>query len=236
MMRFLAVLIAFCFCLPAFGQIKAEKNYPAYSLIEFDIVASESAAWRHVIWKFEPAKISGKQMPDGQMVFTAPPGSYRVLASVMQGTKDGEKITVEQSGHQLFEHQFTIGGEGDPKPPPDDEDHTQPPPNPPQPTTVPAMVLVVEESSQRTAETAMLLADATYWSSVVDRGMRWRVYDIDSLTGSTITNQDKWAAAANAAGLPAMVILDKDGAVIASSKLPGKSPDIDAAIKKAGGK
>lgn len=231
MIRCLAILLACLVCVPTFGQIKAEKNYPAYSLIEFDVATTDSVSWRNIIWKFEPAKISGKQMPTGEMVFTAPPGSYRAIASVIQGTKDGEKITVEQSGHQLFEHQFTIGGESDPQP--DDEDQETKPPTPPIVTTVPAMVLVVEESSQRNAETAMLLADATYWASVVDRGMRWRVYDVDSMTDG---NQPKWLTAAKAVGLPSLVIVDKDGAVIASSKLPYKSAEIDAAIKKAGGK
>lgn len=167
-------------------------------------------------------------MADGQMIFTAPPGSYRVLASVLYGTKDGEKITVEQTGHQLWESTFTIGEGVDP--PPDDDDDIDTPPVPI--TTVPAMVLVVEESSQRTAETAILLADASYWATVVDRGMRWRVYDIDSL-GPT---QAAWSTAAKTAGLPAMLIVDASNTVIAAAKLPATKTDIDAAIKKAGGK
>lgn len=218
------MLLSFAASASASAQIISQKEYPAYQLVELDVEPT-AATYRSVIWQFTPPTISGHQCADGKMLFVAPPGKYSVVASVVAGTKEADKITMVEGDHKLWGTSFTIG-------PPDsiDDDDTDPPPPDPIVVVENAIVMIVEESAVRSATTAKLLADATFWATVVDRGMRWRVYDIDSPDAAS------FAAAARAIGLPTLIITDKTGKVLTSTKLPAGKTEIDSVIKKATGK
>ncbi len=207
------------------GQILCEESYEPYTLIVLDVAPSaDDAGYRDIIWQFTPAKISGMKQPDGKILFTAPPGRYQVLASVVAGTRDGETVTLTDGSHQLHRASFVIGDAQDV---PNDDDNGDDPP--PIPNIDGAIVLIVEESADRTIETAILLGDATYWATVVDRGMRWHVYDIDSPECPVTADQV-------AGKLPALIITDKTGKVLAVEDLPTKKTEIDAIIKRTTGK
>lgn len=210
------------------AQIIVQDQYPAYTQILLDVEQVADATYRHILWQFEPARISGMQLADGRMVFTAPPGRYEVLASVVCGTAEGERITLAESGHQLWRASFVIGDAGDD--PTDDDDDDQVEPIPPPVVIEGAMVLVVEESAERTPATAKLLADAAYWQTIVDRGMRWRVYDIDSPTAAGLRTQ------LGQTPLPALIIVDKAMKVLAVQQLPADKAGVDRTIKEATGK
>lgn len=207
------------------SQIIASESYPVYTQIVLDVQPVEGTTWRSVVWQFAPDRVSGMQLPDGRMVFTAPPGRYDVLASVVAGvTGEGESVTITPAGHQVHRAAFVI--EGQPQPEPDDEDQ---PPGPPPVVIDGAIVLIVEESADRTPETAKLLADATFWASVTARGMRWRVYDVDSPAAAAIAPRVKDI-------LPALIVTDSAGKVLYVDHLPATAAAVDAAIKGATGR
>ena len=106
-----------------------------------------------------------------------------------------------------------------------------PDPGPPAPK-VGAWVLIIEESSERSPWVARLIADREFWQSVEDRGLRWRVYDIDSAGDSRgeITKQ------AREVGLPALVTIDEDKeAILSIERLPNSIDAVNESIKRATG-
>lgn len=211
------------------AQIVCQDQYPEYTQIVLDLEPGPpEVTYRHVLWQFTPPRISGLNLPDGRIAFTAPPGRYEVLASVVSGTEEGGKVTLAEQGHQLFVASFVIGDASD-EPIDDDDDGQVDPPTPPV-VIEGAMVLVVEESAERTPATAKLLADAAYWQTIVDRGMRWRVYDIDSPTAAGLRTQ------LGQTPLPALIIVDKAMKVLAVHQLPADKAAIDKAIKDSTGK
>jgi hypothetical protein len=210
------------------GQIICQDQYPAYTQILLDVEPVADSTYRHILWQFEPARISGMQLADGRMVFTAPPGRYEVLASVVSGSQEADRITIAENGHQLHRASFVIGDAGDDQI--DDDDDGQVDPPPPPVVIEGAMVLVVEESAERTPATAKLLADAAYWQTIVDRGMRWRVYDIDSPTAAGLREQ------IGQTPLPALIVTDKAAKVLAVQQLPTDKAGVDRTIKEATGK
>jgi hypothetical protein len=93
-----------------------------------------------------------------------------------------------------------------------------------------AWVFVIEETSERSPAVARVHADASYWDSLVGRGLKWRFYDVDSPDALTYRTK------AEAAGIPALVVVSKDAAVLAAKPLPATTDGIDAIVKEATGR
>ena len=114
-----------------------------------------------------------------------------------------------------------------PQPPPEPQPKPIPPtpkPDPkPTPAAGPIWVLVVEETSMRTAGTAAVVANLTYWQGLAAKGSKWRHYDKDDATAV----KNGYAKEAAKVGLPALIVLDKDGDVVRSVKLPTTTAAID---------
>lgn len=111
----------------------------------------------------------------------------------------------------------------DPKP-----DPPRPDPSPgPDPKEPAAWVVVVEESERRTEATIKILNDLKYWESVKARGIGWRLYDDDQPEAA------KFLPFVKAVGEPAVLILDKTGAVIHIAALPADAAGIDALLTRA---
>lgn len=221
------------------AQINVEPTYPAYTQIKIDAGPHPGAgAFRSVIWEFTPT-VSGAALPDGQYWFTGRPGLYEVRASVVTGTIEGDKVTLDPGpdAHRLHLATFEILADGSPDPAPNP---TPPGPDPPEPIPVPpddddqppgpapsmegSAVLIFEESAQRTNATAVLIANATYWQTVIRRGMGWRIYDIDAAAAANYADRIR------AIGLPALVIIDETGKVLYADRLDPRPAAIDQAI------
>ena len=110
------------------------------------------------------------------------------------------------SSDQIVRAVLSVNGvKPPPTPPDDDKDETKP--KPPQPTSG-VTLDIVEDAENRTAETAMVLNALVTWSSFLEAGNTFRIYD-DS------TSEDNGKRAVQDAGdtqLPVMIIRDKSTA------------------------
>jgi len=89
-----------------------------------------------------------------------------------------------------------------------------------------AWVLLVEESGNRSPATARVLA-SNYFGQLEGRELNFRLYDVDDESlGSDIK------AEADRVGLPALVILTKDGKLLWSGNQPPTAESIDQIVKK----
>jgi hypothetical protein len=109
----------------------------------------------------------------------------------------------------------------------------QPPPKPepqPDPTPVPiaaTWVLVIEESAMRTAPIALLLNDFAMWKRLEAKGVKWRIYDVDSPD----VKAKKYDVAVSGVGVPAVLMLDAAGKIVKVAKLPATAAELEALVK-----
>ena len=89
-----------------------------------------------------------------------------------------------------------------------------------------AWVVIVEESSERSPVTARLLGDQEYWQGLEKRGLNWRIYDVDLPEAQT------YRAKAEEAGLPALLIVAKDGTPLLAKPAPATTQGIDADVRR----
>lgn len=101
----------------------------------------------------------------------------------------------------------------------------------PQPTPAypGSWVLIVEESGQRAPATRHILADVEYFKTLVDRGLKWRVYDDDS------PDALKFANVLRNAPLPVLMILSPSGQVLALEPLPETVQGVERIVRTATG-
>lgn len=90
-------------------------------------------------------------------------------------------------------------------------------------------VVLVEETQERSSDTAKLLSDGQWMESLKARQLKFRAYDDDQPESAT------YVPIANAAGLPAVVVVSPEGVVLASFKLPSDRAELDRRIKEATG-
>lgn len=98
----------------------------------------------------------------------------------------------------------------------------QPQPNPPTPivVTTEATIVVIEETAERSFDTASVLGDITFWTSL---GVKFRLYDDDSPDAAKYLPLVKER--------PGMIVLDKDGKTKWSGPLPKTTDEIRKLVK-----
>lgn len=89
-----------------------------------------------------------------------------------------------------------------------------------------AWVMLVEESGDRSPATARVLA-SNYFSGLSDRGLKYRLYDVDDSSLDPTVKRE-----AEAAGLPALVIVSKDGSLLYAGNQPPTAEAIDKVVKR----
>lgn len=89
-----------------------------------------------------------------------------------------------------------------------------------------AWVLIIEETSERSPVVARLTGDQEYWQSLESRGLHWRFYDVDSENAASYRDKAKEV------GLPALIIVDKDGNPIHARPAPATIPGVDADVRR----
>lgn len=93
-----------------------------------------------------------------------------------------------------------------------------------------AWVVVVEETSERSPAVARVAGDGEFWKSLESRGVKWRFYDVDS------PDAKSYREPAEKAGIPAILVLDANGKVLAAKPLPATSDGVSEIVKGATGK
>lgn len=155
----------------------------------------------------------------GRFIFAGKDGTTYTVRGFIVNFKAERLIPVEDT--VVF-----AGKKADPAPDP------KPAPGPdPKPTPVAGTLYlaVVHEASDRTPDLAAAVADLTYWSTVAAKDVKWRVYDKDAPDLAALG----YLADANKVGLPAALVYDKTGKLLAGRKVAGRA-DIDATLKEVG--
>jgi len=93
-----------------------------------------------------------------------------------------------------------------------------------------AWVVVVEETAERSPAVARVQSEADYWRGLESRGLKWRFYDVDAPDAAS------YAKPAREAGIPALVIADPEGKLLAAKPIPATTEGIDAIVRGATGR
>ena len=93
-----------------------------------------------------------------------------------------------------------------------------------------AWVVVVEETAERSPSVARVQSDSQYWKGLETRGLKWRFYDVDAPDAAS------YAKPAREAGIPALVIADPEGKLLAAKPIPATTEGIDALVREATGR
>jgi len=145
-----------------------------------------------------------------------PPGAYEVSAWLVKG---------EETTELRFKIVLTGG-----KVAPDVEPTPKPTPDPkPAPVgTLELWVIVLEESGERTPATAKVVGDESWKAALAAKGHKFRLYDDDAASAKGYASAVKER--------PGLLLLDKNGDYYHTGPLPKATAEIDALIKKSGGK
>ncbi len=127
------------------------------------------------------------------------------------------------------------------QPPPDEKKETIPGPKPvppdvtPEPkpkpvVTGPLWLVLVEELDDRTPATAKLVNDVAFWQRMKARQVYFRPYDQNE--PAAVSKGYVEAATKANVGLPALILLDKDGDVIWVKPRPKDTAAVEALVKE----
>lgn len=134
---------------------------------------------------------------------------------------------------QVFSRVSVKAGHG-PQPPPG-PGPVPPGPIPPGPEPGPvsgaAWIIIVDQTEQRTPTQAAVLGNGPMWEGFKSKGHGWRVFDYDN----PYVAQAKYKLAADAVGLPALLIVGKNGGLIDKVKMPETSAGMEEFVKKVTG-
>ena len=208
------VMSAVAICAPPTLKLPEEVPVPLYS---FGRLKAEGE-FEFISWKL-PKGLKVERVGDREFLFTGPAGSYTF-----------EAVASSKEGITGFERSLIVIGDGKVTPTPDDRKQPAPPipPDPPGPAKGKvAWLIVIEETSQRTPETAKVLADIAGWNSL---GPKWRFYDIDDAYAKT-AGYKRTADKANVA-LPALLLISDKGDAITAVPLPKTVADVKAKIEE----
>lgn len=89
-------------------------------------------------------------------------------------------------------------------------------------------IVIIEESSERSPETAILLANKTWRDSLETRKINWRIYDKDQ------AEAERYSSIINS--LPCVIFITPDGKVVNQSPLPADAKSFDKLISEIMGK
>ena len=102
------------------------------------------------------------------------------------------------------------------------------------PTPIPSpkpgsWVVLVEETAERTSDVAKFMADGAWFESLKSRQLKFRAYDDDQPEAAS------YVPVAEAAGIPAVVVVSPEGKVLSSFAFPAEREALDRRIKEATG-
>lgn len=225
----IALLVA-----PLFAEttISGKDTYAAYERIVLTAtVDAPEGAKATITWDHSDdmeCAISGNSI-----LIWAKPGTYDIRANYLltKVIKVGDQSVevVVAPGIGTIRKKFVIkepeGSPPAPTPTPDPKpkpDETKPPATP----VEGAWVVIVEETADRSPNDAVIMGSALLTKELESRGIKYRAYDIDAKDCPPQTK-----SLANSIGLPALLILAKDGKPLATVKRPSSVEELDKVIK-----
>jgi len=100
----------------------------------------------------------------------------------------------------------------------------------PRPDVKSAWLVIVEQSEQRKPETARILSAANWLNSLNARGIKWRVYDVDSAAAAPYRSK------AESVGIPAAIVIAGDPPTyLAAEPLPPTTAALDELLTRSTG-
>ena len=102
----------------------------------------------------------------------------------------------------------------------------------PTPTPSPkpgSWVVLVEETAERTSDVTKFMADGAWFETLKSRQLKFRAYDDDQPEAAS------YVPVAEAAGIPAVVVVSPEGKVLSSFAFPAEREVLDRRIKEATG-
>lgn len=205
--------------------ISGETKAQPYRLVRLQATGAPPGA--AVVWDIYPEEPADTlELPGGRLVFTAPPGTYRVKCRALT-VKDGA-VTVETARAVVEVAGDTPGPKPGPKPGPD--------PGPLPPITK-AWVVVVEETAEARANRGAFYSDPDLVGYLRSKAWKLRVADKDvrDAAGNVPADLAPYLRAAAGKSLPQVWVVDQSGTVRFQGALPEKASDLVAVLRKVGG-
>lgn len=216
MKRFLISILLSMLCVTSHAQIIGQSVYPEHVNFVLDCKPEGQEQYSYISkkWTFSPPTVSAISLPDNALVVTGAPGKYTATCKLIVGEKTDAGVLIKNPDTDIveFTHSFTILDSGNqPKPIPPDEDEEKPVPPTPPVVVEGAWVILVEQTQDRLNHQDWLLIqqNTSLWESLSKKGLKWRWYDYDSSDALMYTKD------ADKAGLPAILIYDKSGNLLA---------------------
>ena len=175
-----ALLCWLLLALPVCGQslaIAGNKQVEVYKMVR--LKADNPAPNSAIIWDLLDESADMLEL-DGELIFTGPPGKYRVTCS---------EITIVGTKPVVRRTRTTVEIVGTPVPP-------GPTPNPqPGPTPTPVVkqgyfIIVVEETKDAAANRGANFVDAALRQRIQEKGHKWLVFDKDVVDGNGVRPRD----------------------------------------------
>lgn len=238
------MVVVFGLVSPAWAELKltGDVSVPANKLVKLKATGQDPAA--ALIWSLPDSNgdlIDYEELPDGRLIFVAPPGTYRIKLLAIKLSADGKK-TVAEAARIIV----TVGPPG-PGPVPPDPGPGPVPPVPPGPLPpIPVAgfrTLIVYETSELSKlpakQAAILYAKSIrdYLQSKAVMGpdgktKEWRMYDKDV----DVSAESKiWQDAMKLPRTQVPWIVISDGKTGFSGPLPADVTSTLALLKKFGG-
>lgn len=205
-------------------KIDGEPKVAAYKLVRLSVSgAADDAA---IIWDIDREDLADVAEIERGIVFSAPPGSYRVKARSVR-LKDG-KVLIETARLTV-----TIDGGVIPTPP-------DPPPTPtptPTPASGPFWLLVIEETGEASGARGDFFANKELRSRIVTKSHKYRVADKDvkGRDGKPPPDMAPWLDRTKGKKLPWLYIIDAKGNIAFDAEMVRTPADLIKLLDKLGG-
>lgn len=216
----LALCLAACHLSAAPLTISGPDRADPYRLVV--LVPENADPDAAAIWDIEPAdRADVRELPDGSVVFTGQPGTYRVKLRTIKGkvVTPATKVVVIGPAAPVVVN------------PPIPTPTPTPVVNPP---AGPLSLVVVYDAL--TVESAKLLDDIAFWDGLGQKRVKYSTFDANQEDAKAMGYDD----AARAVGFPAMLLIAPDpanakkGSVVASAKLPADKAGVLAFLQQNG--
>lgn len=172
-----ALLCWLLLALPVCGQtlaIAGNKQVEVYKLVR--LKADAPAANSAILWDVTPEDTADVLEFDGELLFTGPPGKYRVTCS---------EITIVGTKPVVRRTRTTVEIVGTPVPP-----GPTPTPTPTPVVKQGYFIIVVEETKDAASNRAAYFTDPALAQRVKDNKHKWLVFDKDVVDGNGVRPRD----------------------------------------------
>lgn len=209
-------------------SIAGPDRVPAHKLVRLTAAGADADA--ALIWDVYPEELADVLEVDGGLIFTGPPGEYRVKLRAVKG----RSATTARHTVVIGTPQPVPPGPGPQPVPP----NPQPaPPGPVNPASPVAFLVVVEETADAVAGRGAFFADPALAQQMKARSLKWRVVDKDVVgaDGKPPADVARFLVLAAGKPYPSLFLVDAAGKLIDHRPVPRTPADLLALLTQFGG-